>query len=99
MKEIFLAQNPLEEIENPLTSPKLIELINLIFDFFFRIGISLFTITLLLGGYFILTSAGDVGKARSGKKTIIVSIICLILVFLLPLIKESLINFISKISK
>jgi len=99
MKEIFLAQNPLEEIENPLTSQRLIELINFIFDFFFRIGIPFFTITLLLGGYLILTSAGDERKARSGKKTIIISIICLILVFLLPLIKESLLNFIAEIYK
>jgi surface polysaccharide O-acyltransferase-like enzyme len=99
MKKIFLAQNPLEEIENPLTSPKLTELINFIFNFLYRIGIPLFTITLLIGGYFLLTSAGDERKARSGKKTIVVSIICLILVFLLPLIKEGLLNFISEISK
>ena len=99
MKEIFLAQNPLEGIKNPLTSPRLIELINFIFNFFYKIGIPFFTVTLLLGGYFILTSAGDERKARSGKKAIIISIICLILVFLLPLIKESLINFISEISK
>jgi hypothetical protein len=99
MKEIFLAQNPLEEIENPLASPKLTELINFIFDFLYGIGIPLFTITLLIGGYFLLTSAEDGRKARSGKKTIIVSIICLILVFLLPLIKEEVLNFISEISK
>ena len=99
MKEIFLVQNPLKEIENPLASPKLTELINLIFNFLYKIGIPLFTITLLIGGYFLLTSAGDERKVRSGKKTIIISIICLILVFLLPWIKENLLNFISEISK
>jgi uncharacterized membrane protein len=99
MSKILLAQNPLEEIENPLASPKLTELINLIFNFLYKIGIPLFTITLLIGGYFLLTSAGDEKKIKSGKKTIIVSIICLILVFLLPLIREGLINFISEISK
>jgi len=99
MKEIFLAQNPLEGIENPLASPRLIELINLVFDFLYRIGVPFFAITLLIGGYFILTSAGDKEKVKSGKKTMIVSIICLILVFLLPLIKDGLINFISEISK
>ena len=99
MKEIFLAQNPLEEIENPLASPKLTELISIIFDFLYKIGAPLFTISLLIGGYFLLTSAGDERKIRSGKKTIIISIICLILVFLLPWIKENLLNFISEISK
>ena len=64
MKEIFLAQNLLKGVESPLSSPEPIELINFIFDFFF--------------------------------KTIIISIICLILVFLLSSIKESLINFISE---
>jgi hypothetical protein len=99
MSKILLVQNPLEEIENPLASPKLTELINLIFNFLYKIGIPLFTITLLIGGYFLLTSAGDEKKIKSGKKTIIVSIICLILVFLLPLIREGLIKFISEISK
>ena len=99
MKEIFLAQNPLNEIENPLASPKLSELIDLIFNFLYKVGIPLFTITLLIGGYFLLTSAGDERKVRSGKKTIVISIICLILVFLLSLIKESLLNFIAEIYK
>jgi|YelNatPaOPRAMG01_1025707.scaffolds.fasta_scaffold31486_3 hypothetical protein len=99
MREIFLAKNPLEEIENPLSSPRLVKLIDIIFDFLYKAGVPFFTITLLIGGYLLLTSAGDEEKIRSGKKTIIVSIICLILVFLLPSIKESLINFISEISK
>jgi uncharacterized membrane protein len=99
MKKILLAQNPLEEIENPLTSPKLTALINVVFDFLYRAGILLFTVTLLIGGYFLLTSSGNERKIRSGKKTIIISIICLIFVFLLPLIKENLLNFISEISK
>jgi hypothetical protein len=99
MKKFFLAENPLGEIPNPLASPKLFELINIVFNFFYSIGVILFTITLLIGGYFILASAGDERKLRSGKKTIIISIICLILVFLLPSIKENLIKFISEISK
>jgi hypothetical protein len=99
MKKIFLAQNPLKEIENPIESPKLIELINLIFDFLYKIGIPLFAITLLIGGYFLLTSAGDEKKITSGKKTIIVSIVCLILIFLLSFIKESFIKFLSEIPK
>jgi len=98
MREIILVQNPLKEIENPLASPRLIELIELIFNFLYKFGVIFFTITLLIGGYFFVTSGGDEKKIRSGKKTILISIICLILVFLLPLIKKSIINFISEIS-
>jgi surface polysaccharide O-acyltransferase-like enzyme len=94
MEEIFLAQIP--EIENPFASPELTALINIIFNFLSKIGIPLFTVTLLIGGYLILTSAGDEKKVRSGKKLLIISIICLAIVFSLSLIEENLKNFISE---
>lgn len=99
MNEIILTQNPLSGIENPLTSPKLFALLDLIFNFLYSVGIAFFAVTLLIGGYFILTAAGDEKKVKSGRKTIIISLICLILIFLIPLIKENLFNFIRELTQ
>jgi hypothetical protein len=101
MNKFFLAENPLEEIPNPLTSPKFFQLFDfishLIFSFY-SVGIIFFTIAIVIGGYFILTSAGDEKRIKSGKKIILLSIIFLVLIFLLPLIKRGLLDFIKFLS-
>jgi hypothetical protein len=92
--------NPLREIPNPLnptSSPRLIELINLLVNFILKFAEGLIAVAILIGGYFILTSAGDEKKVRSGKKIIIISAICLIFVLMLESIKENLIKFLSEI--
>ena len=94
--------NPLNEIPNPLSpvqSPKLVELISTIFQFISTIGPIFITITIIVGGYFIVTASGDERKFRSGKKIIIVSLVCLIFVAMASLIKERIIEFLNEITK
>lgn len=100
---IVFAQNNasdwLKEIPNPLSpisSPKLVEIIDLLVRFIPPIGLLLATIAILGGGYFILTSAGNEQKARSGKKIILISAICLIFIFLLEIIRDNVVKFLEE---
>jgi hypothetical protein len=80
-------------------SSSLIEVIDFLINFVQKISKGPITIAILVGGYLILTSAGDERKLRSGKKIIVISIICLIFILSLSFLKESFIKFLSEIFK
>lgn len=92
--------NPLKDIPNPLNptqSTLLVKFIDLLLNFFPPLALTLITIAILVGGYFILTSMGDEQKLKSGKKIIVISAICLIFVSLLSSIRDNLIKFLTEI--
>lgn len=93
------AKEWLEQIPNPLnitSSSKLIQYIDLLVNFISKFGVLLATIAILVGGYFILSSAGEEQKVKSGKKIIIIAAICLVFIFLLSVIKEGIVKFLKE---
>ena len=70
------------EIENPVTSDSLWELLSKVIDFIFYISISIASLMIIIGAYFFLTSAGEPGKVQTAKNVILYALIGLVVVFL-----------------
>jgi hypothetical protein len=70
------------EIENPVTSDSLWELLSRVIDFIFYISISIASLMIIIGAYFFLTSAGEPGKVQTAKNVILYALIGLAVVFL-----------------
>lgn len=70
------------EIENPVTSDSLWELLSRVIDFIFYISISIASLMIIIGAYFFLTSAGEPGKVQTAKNVILYALIGLVVVFL-----------------
>jgi len=74
---LFVANFALAQvnIDNPLKYNSIEEIIENVTDFIFSIGVVLIPLMIIIGGFFIVTSAGDSGKLEKGKKIIIWTII------------------------
>ncbi len=58
-------------LSNPLNTTDITEVLNRIFDFLIIIGAPLLAILIIIGGFQILTAAGNPEKINTGRKTIL----------------------------
>ena len=63
------------EFENPIEATTTAELVDNIADFIFKIAVVIVPLIILIGTFFIVTSAGDPKKIDQGKRLIIWAII------------------------
>jgi hypothetical protein len=69
-------------IENPLSFDTLVELLNKILDFIWKLAIVFAPIMLLVGGFYIMTAGGNPANLEKGKKIMIYTVIGFAIVLL-----------------
>lgn len=60
---------------NPLTADNIPELVRRIVNFIFVIGVPIVAIAIIYAGFLIVTSAGNVEKAKSGRQALVAALI------------------------
>ncbi|MBI2010940.1 MAG: hypothetical protein HYS89_01770 [Candidatus Colwellbacteria bacterium] len=70
------------KLENPLEVGSVEEVLDTIAGFLFTISIPLLTVMILLGGFFILTAAGNPQRLQKGKQIIVWGIIGFVIILL-----------------
>ena len=71
------------EIYNPLKAENLAELLNAIIDdFLIPVSLALAPLMIVIGGYFLIASAGVEARIATGKKIILYTFIALLIILL-----------------
>ena len=68
------------ELENPLEVGSFEEILDVVASFLFTISIPLLTVIILLGGFFILTAAGNPDRLRRGKQIILWGVVGFVII-------------------
>lgn len=68
------------ELENPLKVGSFEKILDAVASFLFAISIPLLTVIILLGGFFILTAAGNPDRLRKGKQIILWGIVGFVII-------------------
>ena len=79
--------------ENPLNFDTFDELIDGLVDFIFWVGIVIAPLMIIIGGFFLVTAAGNPQRVATGKKIIIYTIVGLAII----LLAKGLVSVIQKI--
>jgi len=72
----------LAQIENPLTSENLEDLINGIINFIFNISLVLAPMMIIVGAFYLVTAAGNPNQVETGKKVILYALIGFLVILL-----------------
>ena len=82
---VFLSFFPrvvLARLRNPLVCQTLLECIERITNFIFYIAIILVPLMIIIGAFYLITSAGDPNRTKAGKNIIIYTLIGLFFILL-----------------
>ena len=69
-------------IENPLKAESFIDLVDIITNFIFWVGIAIGPLMIIIGGFYFLTAAGNEEKIRTAKNIILYTVIGLAIILL-----------------
>lgn len=75
------------EFDNPIEKNTVEEVITGIVDWVYKIALVLAPLMIMLGGFYLVTAAGDPGRVETGKKIITWTIVGIIVVLLATSVK------------
>lgn len=90
-KKYFFSGLP-DFIPNPLTQTEFDQLKNAVVAFLESVGPAILTLVLIIGGFYIIFSQGNLEKRRFGEKVILFSLACIVLLFAVKYIIDFLKN-------
>lgn len=77
-KAILVFAQAVVVIENPINVQSFQDLLNILIDFIFWVGITVAPVVIIIAGFFYVISAGDPQKVETAKKMIWYAVIGLI---------------------
>jgi len=75
------------EFDNPIEKESIAEVITGIVDWTYKIALIVAPLMIMLGGFYLVTAAGDPGRVDTGKKIITWTIVGIIVVLLATSVK------------
>lgn len=79
---ISLAGAETIEIPSPTKAKTFQDFIDALIDFIFKIALALAPLLIIVGGFYMVTSAGDIKRIEMGKKIILYTIVGLLIILL-----------------